>query len=102
MNDLDRLQGSAAHSEFAPFAPVTLSLEDGTQMRGCGFGAVAPVRGEVVFNTAMAGYVETLTDPSYRGQILVFTYPLVGNYGVPPPRRTGSLDRPYESGRIQV
>jgi carbamoyl-phosphate synthase small subunit len=50
----------------------------------------------------MAGYVEALTDPSYCGQILVLTYPLVGNYGVPPPRKPGSLDAPYESGRIQV
>jgi len=55
-------------------------------MQGRGFGAAKAVRGEVVFNTAMAGYVEALTDPSYCGQILVLTYPLVGNYGVPPPR----------------
>jgi len=81
---------------------VTLLLEDGTELRGHGFGAAAPVCGEVVFNTGMTGYVEMLTDPSYRGQILVLTYPLVGNYGVPPPRRPGSLDRPYESDRIQV
>ena len=81
---------------------VRLSLEDGTQMHGRAFGATKPVQGEVVFNTAMAGYVEALTDPSYRGQILVLTHPLVGNYGVPPPRRPGTLDRPYESGRIQV
>ena len=50
----------------------------------------------------MAGYVEALTDPSYRGQILVLTYPLVGSYGVPAPRAPGSLDGPYESSRIQV
>ena len=60
------------------------------------------VGGEVVFNTGMAGYVETLTDPSYRGQILLLTYPLIGNYGVPSPRETGSLSPPYESDRIQV
>jgi len=71
-------------------------------MAGHGFGAPHPVRGEVVFNSAMTGYVEALTDPSYCGQILVFTYPLIGNYGVPPPRPRGSLERPYESGRIQV
>jgi len=71
-------------------------------MRGRGIGAAKAVRGEVVFNTAMAGYVEALTDPSYCGQILVLTYPLVGNYGVPAPRRHESLDGPYESGRIQV
>src|SRR6267143_4622161 len=83
-------------------AAVRLRLDDGTQVQGFGFGATRPVRGEVVFNTAMAGYVEALTDPSYCGQILVLTYPLVGNYGVPPPRRPGSLDGPFESGRIQV
>jgi carbamoyl-phosphate synthase small subunit len=80
---------------------VRLCLDDGTCVNGQGFGAAKSVRGEVVFNTAMAGYVESLTDPSYCGQILVLTYPLVGNYGVPPPRAK-ALDRPYESGRIQV
>jgi carbamoyl-phosphate synthase small subunit len=79
-----------------------LELEDGTVMRGLQFGSARAVGGEVVFNTAMAGYVETLTDPSYRGQILVLTYPLIGNYGVPAPRNPGSLDAPYESDRIQV
>src|SRR5687767_15334064 len=81
---------------------MRLVLEDGTEMRGTPFGATRPVGGEVVFNTGMTGYVETLTDPSYRGQILVLTYPLVGNYGVPAPRRAGTIDRPYESDRIQV
>lgn len=81
--------------------PVKLLLDDGTEMLGCGFGATKPVRGEVVFNTAMAGYVETLSDPSYRGQILVFTYPLIGSYGVPARRSTG-MGQPYESDRIQV
>jgi len=79
-----------------------LVLEDGTEMRGEAFGACRPVAGEVVFNTGMTGYVETLTDPSYRGQILVMTYPLVGNYGVPKPRAPGSIDLPYESNQIQV
>lgn len=81
---------------------MKLILDDGTVMHGCPFGATRPIAGEVVFNTAMSGYVETLTDPSYRGQILVLTYPLIGNYGVPAPRRNDSLDAPYESGRIQV
>ena len=81
---------------------MVLRLEDGTELRGSGFGAPATVCGEVVFNTGMSGYVEALTDPSYRGQILVLTYPLVGNYGVPAPRQPGSIDRPYESGQIQV
>jgi len=81
---------------------VKLVLEDGTETEGDAFGAVAPVAGEVVFNTGMTGYVETLTDPSYRGQILVCTYPLVGNYGVPASRAAGTIDGPFESGRIQV
>ena len=59
-----------------------LALEDGTVYRGYGFGAIAETQGEVVFNTAMAGYQEMLTDPSYGGQILVPTYPLQGNYGI--------------------
>ena len=81
---------------------MILVLEDGTRLAGQGFGARAPVVGEVVFNTGMTGYVEALTDPSYRGQILVLSYPLAGNYGVPPARTPGSLDRPFESDRIQV
>lgn len=80
---------------------ITLLLDDGTELRGSGFGVAKPVCGEVVFNTAMSGYVETITDPSYCGQILVLTYPLIGNYGVPP-RRSASLGRPYESNGIQV
>lgn len=63
---------------------VTLVLSDGTKFRGKSFGYDAPVAGEVVFNTAMMGYPESLTDPSYAGQMLVMTFPLVGNYGVPP------------------
>ena len=63
---------------------VTLLLEDGTQFHGRSFGYEQPVAGEVVFNTAMMGYPESLTDPSYAGQMMVLTYPLVGNYGVPP------------------
>ena len=63
---------------------VTLVLQDGTKFKGKSFGYDRPVAGEVVFNTAMMGYPESLTDPSYAGQMLVMTYPLVGNYGVPP------------------
>jgi len=62
---------------------VTLLLEDGSRFHGRSFGYDAPVAGEVVFNTAMMGYPESLTDPSYAGQLMVLTYPLVGNYGVP-------------------
>ena len=60
-----------------------LILEDGTIFTGQSFGYMADTAGEVVFNTAMTGYPESLTDPSYAGQILVTTYPLIGNYGVP-------------------
>ena len=63
---------------------VTLVLEDGTEFRGKSFGYEQPVAGEVVFNTAMMGYPESLTDPSYAGQLMTLTYPLMGNYGVPP------------------
>ncbi len=73
---------------------MNLVLADGTVFTGQSFGAKREVKGEVVFNTAMTGYVEALTDPSYRGQILVMTYPMQGNYGVP---KGG-----FESGRIQV
>ena len=63
---------------------VTLVLQDGTKFKGKSFGFEKPVAGEVVFNTAMMGYPESLTDPSYAGQLMTLTYPLVGNYGVPP------------------
>ena len=63
---------------------VTLILDDGTRLHGHSFGYEKPVAGEVVFNTAMTGYPESLTDPSYAGQLMTLTYPLVGNYGVPP------------------
>ena len=62
---------------------ATLVLEDGTKLEGFSFGAERSVSGEVVFNTSMVGYPEALTDPSYRGQLLTLTFPLVGNYGVP-------------------
>ena len=63
---------------------VTLILDDGSRFSGKSFGYEKPVAGEVVFNTAMPGYTESLTDPSYAGQLMTRTYPLVGNYGVPP------------------
>ncbi|MGA1821266.1 MAG: glutamine-hydrolyzing carbamoyl-phosphate synthase small subunit [Thermoplasmatota archaeon] len=76
-----------------------LELEDGTVFRGELFGSCGETDGEVVFNTGMVGYPESMTDPSYRGQILAFTYPLIGSYGVPDFRK-GS-DR-FESDHIQV
>ncbi|MDE6172840.1 MAG: carbamoyl-phosphate synthase (glutamine-hydrolyzing) small subunit, partial [Bacteroides sp.] len=63
---------------------VTLILDDGSRFHGKSFGYEKSVAGEVVFNTAMTGYPESLTDPSYAGQLMTLTYPLVGNYGVPP------------------
>jgi carbamoyl-phosphate synthase small subunit len=75
-------------------AQCFLILEDGTVMEGTGFGFEETVFGEVVFTTGMTGYQESITDPSYRGQILIMSYPLIGNYGV------NSND--YESLRVQV
>jgi carbamoyl-phosphate synthase small subunit len=81
-----------------------LMLEDGTTFDGAGFGYPSEVAGEVVFNTGMVGYTETLTDPSYRGQILCLTYPLVGNYGVPSSETKDYYGLPkfFESDGIQV
>ncbi len=70
--------------EHGPRRRATLVLEDGAFFEGCSFAGGGEVAGEVVFTTSMVGYQETVTDPSYRGQIVVFTYPLIGNYGVIP------------------
>jgi carbamoyl-phosphate synthase small subunit len=79
-----------------------LVLEDGSTFAGTPFGWPGSIAGEVVFNTGMVGYPESLTDPSYRGQILVLTYPLIGNYGVPEDDRPGGVSRPFESDRVQI
>ena len=80
-----------------------LILSDNTTFEGKPFGADASVFGEVVFNTGMVGYPESLTDPSYRGQILVLTYPLIGNYGVPGDEKDEfGLVKNFESEKIQV
>jgi len=81
-----------------------LELTDGTITKGFSFGATTSMSGEVVFNTGMVGYPESLTDPSYRGQILVLTYPLIGNYGVPSPddKDEHGLPKFMESARIQI
>ena len=81
---------------------ASLILDDGTVFIGKSFGYEKPVAGEVVFNTAMMGYPESLTDPSYSGQILVTTYPLIGNYGVPRREEVNGLSRFYESEKIHV
>jgi carbamoyl-phosphate synthase small subunit len=79
-----------------------LVLEDGSVYPGKAFGAAVEAEGEVVFTTGMVGYPESLTDPSYRGQILVFTYPLIGNYGVPGADEQDGIPMYFESGQIQV
>lgn len=81
---------------------VKLILDDGTIFEGKSFGSEKAGAGEVVFNTAMVGYPESLTDPSYLGQILVTTFPLIGNYGVPENTFTNGISNFYESEKIQV
>ena len=79
-----------------------LHLADGMVIEGISFGAPISGAGEVVFNTGMVGYPESLSDPSYHGQILVLTYPLVGNYGVPPSDLTAGFEKFFESEKIQI
>ena len=81
---------------------VKLILEDGTTFEGKSFGYEKSVAGEVVFYTAMTGYPESLTDPSYTGQILVSTFPLIGNYGVPSDSKNRDLYEFYESDKIHI
>jgi carbamoyl-phosphate synthase small subunit len=87
-----------------PNSDAKLLLNDGSVFSGTPFGSERTVAGEVVFNTGMVGYLESMTDPSYAGQLLCFTYPLIGNYGVP---SKDSLDRyglpsQFESGSVKV
>ena len=82
-----------ADISFTP-KPAHLVLEDGTVFKGESFGAQVQGTGEAVFNTSMTGYQEVLTDPSYSGQLVTLTYPIVGNYGI--------NDRDFESAKIQV
>lgn len=81
---------------------AVLTLEDGTRFVGKSFGYEHPCAGEVVFNTAMTGYPESLTDPSYSGQILVMTYPIQGNYGVPGRSEKAGMSEHLESEKIHV
>lgn len=82
--------------------PVKLILDDGTVFEGRSFGSERASAGEVVFSTAMVGYPESLTDPSYLGQILTVTFPLVGNYGVPENTSTDGISDFFESEKIHV
>ncbi|MBI2464060.1 glutamine-hydrolyzing carbamoyl-phosphate synthase small subunit [Candidatus Peregrinibacteria bacterium] len=80
-----------------------LILEDGSSYEGISFGAEMPKSGEVVFNTGMVGYPETFTDPSYKGQILILTYPLIGNYGIPNEKIIKQhLSEAFESEKAQI
>ena len=81
---------------------IQLILEDGSEFTGTSFGFDRSISGEVVFNTAMTGYPESLTDPSYKGQILVLTYPLIGNYGVPDELVEDKLFKHFESDRLHI
>ena len=84
------------------YRKATLVLEDGSEFTGYSFGYESPVAGEIVFNTAMTGYPESLTDPSYRGQILVLTYPSIGNYGVPGKHTRDGMLRYFESEHAHI
>ena len=89
-------------TNFGKRDKAILVLEDGSIFMGYGFGATKKVSGEVVFSTSMVGYPESLTDPSYKGQILTFTYPLVGNYGVPSYCKENGVLKYFESDNIKV
>src|SRR5437667_11382510 len=93
---------------MANMTNAQLVLRDGSCVVGDHFGARRSMAGEVVFNTGMVGYPEAMTDPSYRGQVLVLTYPLIGNYGVPDNGETKlsenelEISEFFESNRIQI
>lgn len=97
---------SARLQETSEDDVVCLELEDGLAFQGYSFGARKSIAGELVFQTGMVGYPESVTDPSYRGQILVITFPLVGNYGVPSRETVDELTRDlpahFESSKIHI
>lgn len=97
---------AARNSNSEDGSLTSLELQDGTVYQGYSFGAKKSVAGELVFQTGMVGYPESITDPSYRGQILVITFPLVGNYGVPSRETMDDLlkDLPahFESNQIHI
>src|SRR5213078_3532754 len=85
-------------TDFLPGKPAKLALEDGAIFTGRSFGAGGTSEGEVVFNTSMTGYQEILTDPSYAGQIVTMTYPLIGNYGIN--KQDVESKRPHVAGFV--
>ena len=106
--NLSTIHNSSSLGPRAEISKAELLLQDDSRLTGEHFGSCRSAAGEVVFNTGMVGYPEAMTDPSYRGQILVLTYPLIGNYGVPVNAETkpsaNDLDIPefFESNRIQI
>ncbi len=90
------------HNNYTKTKRVKLVLKDGSIFYGFSFGGKKSVSGEVVFNTGMVGYPESMTDASYHGQILVMAYPLIGNYGVPPLDKEGEVLKFFESDKIHV
>lgn len=93
-----------ASPDFYWHGIVYCTCQYGVIVQGYSFGAQASAAGELVFSTGMVGYPDALTDPSYRGQILVLTYPLIGNYGVPNFKDCDKHGLPlhFESDNIQV
>ena len=104
MRNEERTMNAGAVLNQEPIQPTSgeLELEDGSRFPGYVFGAQRSVAGEVVFNTGMVGYPETLSDPSYTGQILTFTYPLIGNYGIPQSRMIQGFSDVFESEKVQA
>lgn len=97
-----KLQHSGKKTPLPAKLEAKLVLEDGTVFTGTSFGAPVSTLGEAVFNTGMMGYPETLTDPSYEGQLLTFTYPLIGNYGIPEATKHDNLEDHFESPKIHT
>lgn len=104
MNDDDAKTSFACLEPKGEIARLHLRNEPSSPLLARSFGAPVSVSGEVVFNTGMVGYPEALSDPSYRGQILVLTYPLIGNYGVPDEnvKDTHGLPLYFESSNIHI
>jgi len=99
---LQRIQVGASKLMDQTHSNGSLVLEDGSIFNGKIIGHHDSIAGEVVFNTGMVGYPETFTDPSYKGQILALTYPLIGNYGVPHSQTIEGLSTVFESNEVQV
>jgi carbamoylphosphate synthase small subunit len=98
-----RLLATLLSTPTTSYKPAKLVLKSGQNFKGKAYGGINSKSGEVVFTTSLVGYNESLTDPSYRGQILCFTQPLIGNYGVPSIKDTdeNGLLKYFESGKIQ-